>query len=102
MSNTLVAVVDLVIMLTQLLIWGLVIWAVMSWLVAFNVVNTHNGFVRAVLTGLDRVYDPMVRPIRRILPDMGGIDLSPAVLWLLLVGVQRLLPAVLIDTGLLS
>lgn len=101
MSNTLVAIVDLIIMFIQLMIWGLVVWAVMSWLVAFNVVNTHNAFVRAVLTGLDRVYDPLVRPIRRILPDMGGIDLSPAVLWLLLVGVQKLLPAVLIDSGVL-
>jgi YggT family protein len=99
MQNTVVALVDIFIMLTQFLIWGLVIWAIMSWLVAFNVVNTYNGFVRAVINGLDKVYEPMVRPIRRIMPDFGNIDLSPAVLWLVLVGAQRLVPALLIDSG---
>jgi YggT family protein len=99
--NTLVALVGVVIYALQLLIWALVIWAVMSWLVAFNVINMNNGFVRAVVTGLDRFFAPMLRPIRRILPDMGGIDLAPMVLILGIILVQRLLPALLLDAGMM-
>jgi YggT family protein len=95
--NTLFAVVGIVTIVLQWLIWALVIWAVLSWLIAFNVVNMNNGFVRSVVTGLDRFFNPMLRPIRRILPDMGGIDLSPMVLILLIMLVQRGLPAILLD-----
>ncbi|GGE09243.1 hypothetical protein GCM10011529_14490 [Polymorphobacter glacialis] len=95
--NTLFVVVGLITMALQWLIWALVIWAVLSWLIAFNVVNMQNGFVRGLVTGLDRFFNPMLRPIRRILPDMGGIDLSPMVLILLIMLVQRGLPAILLD-----
>lgn len=97
--NTLFAVVDIITMVLQWLIWALVIWAILSWLIAFNVVNMHNGFVRGVVTGLDRFFNPMLRPIRRILPDMGGIDLAPMVLILLIMLVQRGLPAILLDAA---
>ncbi len=97
--NTLLVLVQIIIMVLQWMIWGLVIWAVLSWLIAFNVVNLHNRFVRAVVTGLDRLFDPLLRPIRRVLPDMGGIDLAPMVLILLIILVQRALPAVLLDVG---
>jgi len=99
--NTLLVLVQIIIMVLQWMIWGLVIWAVLSWLIAFNVVNMHNRFVRAVVNGLDRLFDPLLRPIRRILPDMGGIDLAPMVLILLIILVQRALPAILLDTGML-
>ena len=97
MENTTLALVNIFIMATQVLIWGLVVWAISSWLVAFNVVNTRNRFVSGVLDALDRIYSPMVRPIRRIMPDFGGIDLSPLVLWLLLSGLQQLVPALVLD-----
>ena len=97
MENTTLAFVNIFIMITQVLIWGLVVWAISSWLVAFNVVNTRNPVVSGILNALDRVYAPMVRPIRRILPDFGGIDLSPLVLWLLLSGLQQLVPALVLD-----
>lgn len=100
--NTLIVVVGLITMVLQWVIWALVIWAVLSWLVAFNVVNMQNGFVRGVVQGLDRFFNPVLRPIRRILPDMGGIDLAPMVLILLIMLVQRGLPAILLDTGLLA
>ncbi len=99
--NTLAALVGVVIVALQYVIWALVIWAVLSWLVAFNVINMSNGFVRAVVTGLDRFFAPLLRPIRRVLPDMGGIDLSPMVLILLIILIQRVLPALLLDTGML-
>ena len=99
--NTLLAITDfLVFVVLQWLIWLLVIYAIMSWLVAFNVVNTSNRFVRAIVDGLDRFFTPILRPIRRILPDFGGIDLSPLVLWLAIILIQRVYGAVLIDAGL--
>ncbi len=97
--NTLVALVGVVIYALQLLVWALVIWAVLSWLVAFNVLSLQNRFVYSVVTGLDRFFAPMLRPIRRVLPDMGGIDLAPMVLILIIILIQRLLPALLLDAG---
>jgi YggT family protein len=59
--------------------WVIIIQAVMSWLIAFNVINTHNDFVRNVWQTLDRLTEPLYRPIRRIMPDFGAFDLSPIV-----------------------
>ncbi len=100
--NTLIVLIGLFTMVLQWLIWALVAWAILSWLIAFNIVNMHSGFVRGVVTGLDRFFEPMLRPIRRILPDMGGIDLAPMVLILLIMLVQRGVPALLLDTGVLQ
>jgi len=99
--NVLIELLKLFVMILNILIWLLVAQAVLSWLVAFNVVNLHNGFVRSVVTGLDRLFMPMLRPIRRIMPDLGGIDLSPMLLVLFFIMLQRLVPAILLDTGLL-
>ncbi|QLH40035.1 MAG: YggT family protein [Defluviicoccus sp.] len=74
-----------------LYIWLLVAAAVLSWLVAFNVVNTHNRFIYMVGDFLYRITEPALRPIRRVLPTMGGIDLSPMVLILLLLFLQQVL-----------
>lgn len=95
--NTMAELIDFIVYLLQLFIWVVIIHAIMSWLVAFNVVNMSNRFVNAVLTGLDRVLDPILRPIRRLLPDMGGIDLSPLVLILGVMLTQRLLQGVALD-----
>ena len=67
-------------MILQVLVWIIIAQVVISWLVAFNVVNTSSNFVRTMLEGLDRLTAPMYRPIRRIMPDFGGIDFSPIVL----------------------
>jgi YggT family protein len=64
----------------SIVIWLLVASAILSWLVAFNVINTRNRFVYTVVDTLYRLTEPMLRPIRRILPNLGGIDLSPLVL----------------------
>lgn len=68
----------------QLYIWLLIIWVILSWLVAFNVINTSNRFVAMLGDFLDRVTEPALRPIRRIMPNLGGIDISPIILILLL------------------
>lgn len=67
-----------------LYIYLLVASAIMSWLVAFNVVNTRNDLVRAIWDFLYKVTEPALRPIRRILPNLGGIDISPIILILIL------------------
>ncbi len=71
--------------------WVIIIAAVMSWLVAFNVVNTRNRFVYILGDVLYRLTEPVLRPIRRIMPNLGGIDLSPVVLLLLIFFVRSLL-----------
>ena len=67
-----------------LYIWVLIVSAVLSWLIAFNVLNTSNRAVYLVSDFLYRITEPALRPIRRILPNLGGIDVSPIVLILLL------------------
>ncbi len=69
--------------------WVIAIQAVMSWLIAFNVINTYNDAVRAVWTALQTITDPLYRPIRRIMPDFGALDLSPLVVLLLIAILER-------------
>lgn len=86
----LLAVFNVIDLLLQVLTWIIIIQAILSWLVAFNVINTYNEFVRSLLHALDRMTEPLYRPIRRILPDFGGLDFSPLVV-LLLIYVLRIL-----------
>ena len=86
--QSLIQLVDTVI---QLYIWALVISVVLSWLVAFNVVNTSNRFVYMVGDFLYRITEPALGRIRRVLPNLGGIDISPLVLILGLVFLRNLL-----------
>lgn len=80
--------------LLSLLWWAIIITAVLSWLFAFNVINRHNQAVYNIATFLDRVTDPVLAPFRRIIPSLGGVDISPIVVLLLLQGVQiYILPA---------
>ena len=79
-------------LLLRVLSYIIIAQAIISWLVAFNVINTHSDFMRSFLTALDRITEPLYRPIRRILPDFGGIDFSPIVV-LLLISVSRILLA---------
>ena len=71
----------------DLYVWVIIISAVLSWLVAFDVVNMRNRFVYLVGNTLNRLTEPVYRPVRRFLPDMGGLDLSPLIvilgLWFL-------------------
>jgi len=85
------ALLWLILQIINIYIWLIIIQVVMSWLIAFNVINTNNRFVYMVGDFLYRITEPVMRPIRRILPSLGGIDLSPMVLLLLLIFAQRLL-----------
>lgn len=72
-------IIQILLYLLTLVWWIIVIQAVMSWLIGFNVISTQNDFVRQVWTTLDRLTQPLYRPIRRVMPDFGALDLSPIV-----------------------
>lgn len=82
-------VLQILSMLLNILWWIIIVQAVMSWLLGFNVINTHNEFVRQLWLVLERITEPLYRPIRRIMPDFGGIDLTPIVVLILIAIVQR-------------
>ena len=75
--NSVLILIDQII---TLYIWLLIASAVLSWLIAFNVVNTQNRFVYMVVDFLYKVTEPALRPIRNIMPNLGGIDISPVIL----------------------
>lgn len=77
--------------LLELYIWCLLIFVVMGWLISFRVVNTHNRLISVVNDFLYRLTEPALRPIRRVLPNLGGIDISPVVLILLIWFARNLL-----------
>ena len=75
-------IVQIAMFLLNVLWWIIVLQVILSWLIAFNVINTGNDGVRRFLVALDRFLDPLYRPIRKLLPDFGGLDFSPLVLLL--------------------
>jgi YggT family protein len=72
----------------DLYIWVVIAGAILSWLVAFNVVNTNNRFVLSIADMLYRLTEPALRPIRSIMPNLGGIDISPVILILILLFIR--------------
>ena len=95
--NIILALFQVAIMLLSVLWWIIIVQAILSWLIAFNVLNTTSNGVRAFVNALDRLTAPLYRPIRRFLPDMGGIDFSPLVVLLLIMVLQKLLAGAAAD-----
>jgi YggT family protein len=93
----LISLFQIVDLLLRVLTYLIIAQAILSWLVAFNVINSYNDFVRSLLGALDRISEPLYRPIRRILPDFGGIDFSPMVVLLLIYIVRIMLDGVAAD-----
>jgi YggT family protein len=85
------AVLDIILIVLDLYVWLLIAAAILSWLVAFNVVNTRNQFVAAIAEFLYRITEPVLAPIRRALPNLGGLDISPIVLILIIMFIQRVI-----------
>jgi YggT family protein len=77
--------------LLTILFWIILVQVILSWLFAFNVLNTNSDSVRVFVRALDRITAPLYRPIRRVLPDFGGIDFSPLVVIILIQILQMLL-----------
>lgn len=85
------SILILIVTILQLYMWVIIVNAIMSWLIAFNVVNTQNRLVGTVMDLTYRLTEPVLGPIRRFLPNLGGIDISPIVLILGIIFVQNLL-----------
>ena len=83
-----VPLIGFIVLVMDLYIWVVIAGAILSWLIAFNVVNTNNRFVYQVADMLYRVTEPALRPIRSILPNLGGIDISPVILILFLLFIR--------------
>ena len=85
------AVLDVIMIALNLYIWVLIASAVLSWLIAFNVVNTRNQFVSTIWDVLYRVTEPVLRRIRERLPNLGGLDISPIILLLIIYFIQSVI-----------
>ena len=93
----LIALFQVVDLLLRVLGWIIIGQVILSWLVAFNVLNTSSQGLRAFLAALDKITEPLYRPIRKVMPDFGGIDFSPLVLLLLIQILRMLLGGVAVD-----
>jgi YggT family protein len=85
------ALLDVILLILQIYVWLLIAAAVLSWLVAFNVVNTRNQVVHMIGDFLYRITEPVLRPIRSIMPNLGGIDISPVILILIIFFIQNVI-----------
>ena len=90
----LIALVDIANLLLSVLTWIIIGQVILSWLLAFNVLNTSSQGVRTFAMALDRITAPLYRPIRKILPDFGGLDFSPLVILILIQVIKKLLAGV--------
>ena len=85
------AILNIVFLVLDLYKYVIIAAAVMSWLIAFNVVNIRNDFVRSIWNGLTALTEPLLMRIRRFLPNTGGIDISPVILFLLILLIERII-----------
>lgn len=85
------AVLDIVLLILSLYWWVVLAMIVMSWLISFNVINTRNQFVAGLWRILNQLTDPVLRPIRRIVPSFSGLDISPIVLFLIIFFIERII-----------
>lgn len=85
------AILDVILLILQLYIYVLFAAVIMSWLLAFNIVNYSNNIVRAIWNALTGLTEPVLGPIRRRMPNLGAIDISPIVLLLLIFFIERVI-----------
>jgi YggT family protein len=85
------ALLEVILIALEIYVWLLIASAVLSWLIAFNVVNTRNQFVSMLWDFLTRITEPALAPIRAILPNLGGIDISPVVLILIIILIEKVI-----------
>ena len=90
----LIAIVDIANLFLSIITWIIIGQVILSWLFAFNVLNTGSHGVRTFAVAIDRITAPLYRPVRRLLPDFGGIDFSPVVILILIQVLKKLLAGV--------
>ncbi|HEX8584853.1 MAG TPA: YggT family protein [Allosphingosinicella sp.] len=93
------ALISVLMLLLNVVRWVIIIQFVVSLLLLFNVINTHNDFVRTLYGALERMTAPLYRPIRRFMPDFGGVDFSPMVLIIIVMILQQLLGGLYLDVS---
>jgi YggT family protein len=85
------AILDVILIALQLYIYIIIAAAIFSWLIAFNVINPRNQVVAVVWEFLYRITEPALRPIRAFMPNLGGLDVSPIILWLIIILIERVI-----------
>lgn len=85
------SLIDIILLLLNWYTYLIIAMAILSWLVAFDVINFRNNIVRQIWGFLEAVTEPALRPIRRFLPNLGGIDVSPVILLLIILFIQKLI-----------
>ncbi len=95
------AILDVLLLILQIYTYIIIIVAIMSWLIAFNVINVYNNVVRSIWNALNAVTEPLLKPIRSILPAFGGLDISPVILLLLIFLLQDIYRALRLSKRLL-
>lgn len=85
------ALLDVVVVALNLYLWFVIAAAVFSWLIAFNVVNVRNQFVHMIYDFLYRITEPALRPIRSVMPNLGGLDISPIILFLIIIFIENVI-----------
>jgi YggT family protein len=85
------ALLDVILVVLQLYVYVIIAAVILSWLVAFNVVNRHNDVVRSIWNFVAALTEPLLRPIRGTVPNLGGLDISPLILLLLIFFLQRII-----------
>lgn len=85
------AVLDVILLILQLYWWIVIAMIIMSWLISFNVINTRNQFVASVWRILNQLTEPVLGPIRKIMPNMSGLDLSPIILFIIIFFIQSVI-----------
>ena len=97
MNTVLIPLLQVINIALDLYVWAIIISVVLSWLVAFNIINTYNQFVRMVMSSLGQLIEPALRRIRQFLPIFGGLDLSPIALILAIKFAQMVIQRLIIS-----
>jgi YggT family protein len=85
------AILEVILLVLEIYWWIIILGAILSWLVAFNVINIRNDLVRTIWDTLNRLTEPVLRPIRERLPNFGGIDISPIIAILIIYFLRRVI-----------
>lgn len=97
MNTILIPLLQVLSVALDLYKWAVIIWVILSWLVQFNIINSHNQFVRTVGRALDQVVEPALRRIRRFVPMMGNLDISPIILFLIILLIQLVIGRIILQ-----
>jgi YggT family protein len=85
------AVLGVILYILEIYRWVLIAMIIMSWLISFNVINTRNGFVEGLWRVLNQLTEPVLRPIRRVMPNFSGLDISPIIAFIAIFFIEQVI-----------